>query len=206
VGRSKYEYAAHIVKCSRNTCKGGNTASTCWKLDQYEDNHTHTNLHVKCNSDSLQCVTGSIGPLCGSCDVGYVFRGSTNNCGPCKSAKLVSYIAVGSFMLLGVVAFLVSLQMKTNQTSAVSMMIKNNRVVNLLRSFDSGSLKVLWVTYQIIASSSFTLGITVYSLYIYTCVKYIFNAFSHFPLALTPSFLLSLMEAFVLSTSIILQL
>ena len=102
-----------------------------------------------CNDDELLCNKGSKGPFCGSCDVGYVYRGVTNSCEPCGKAQSFSIIVIGC--MIGIVIVI---------GIGGYLKWKEFIVVRFLSNLDSGSLKVMWVTYQIIVSSSFTLDIT----------------------------------------------
>jgi len=104
----------------------------------------------------LLCSEGSSGPLCGSCEVGYIFRSEIKQCGPCDDAKASSFIATGfAGCILAIIAGM------TTGFIPVLPCMKENRVVYFIRSLDSGSLKVIWVTFQIIMSTSWNLDIKV---------------------------------------------
>jgi len=103
-----------------------------------------------CDADALLCTEGAIGPLCGSCDQDYVYRGETKTCVACGSAKKFAFTALG--VAGAAVVALIVLAAGYRHKNPVSQFIK---------SMDSGSLKVLWVTYQIIMSVSWNLDIEV---------------------------------------------
>jgi len=87
--------------------------------------------------------------------IGYIFRGATRRCEVCEGAKANSLIIVVIMMAVGGLAALVFL-------GGVDLgCLTNNYFIDFAKNIDSGSLKVAWVTYQIIASTSFNLNIAV---------------------------------------------
>lgn len=108
-----------------------------------------------CNDQaSLLCSTGASGPLCGTCNYGFIYKAASRRCQPCEGAQVQSFIIMG---IMGAAAALAALVFLFGVDLPC---FRGNRVVHFFRSIDSGSLKVAWVTYQIIASTSFNLNIT----------------------------------------------
>jgi hypothetical protein len=148
VDRSSYDYVDRLYSCPRLTCKGGNSNGSCWGYAAY--NTSQSSDADVCDADALLCTEGAIGPLCGSCDQDYVYRGETKTCVACGSAKKFAFTALG--VAAAAVIALIVLAAGYRHKNPVSQFIK---------SMDSGSLKVLWVTYQIIMSVSWNLDIEV---------------------------------------------
>jgi uncharacterized protein (DUF983 family) len=144
VDRTSYKYVTHIYRCPRSTCGGSDSSDACWKFENF------TSSSLKCDANTLICTEGAIGPLCGSCDLGYVYNAEIKSCSSCGDAKKFAYTALffSGFMIIVVVALRVGYQ-------------QDNKLSHFVRSLDSGSLKVLWVTYQIIMSVSWNLDIEV---------------------------------------------
>ena len=159
----RYEYADDLYKCSRDTCKGSDPSNftgnaSCWHEARFpeEDDATFVTDDANgCNDESrLLCSNGASGPLCGTCDYGYIFKASSRRCERCAGAQLKSFIILGVMGAVGALAALVFL------FGVELPCLRGNRVIHFFRCIDSGSLKVAWVTYQIIASTSFNLNIT----------------------------------------------
>jgi hypothetical protein len=183
VDRFSYEYAGTVYSCPRDTCKGGDSSTSgstrssgsksttaqrlatnnndnndsnsfsyeCWTYGNYTNDH--------CGADSLLCKEGSLGPLCGACREEYTYNVVINGCEKCKhsAVNILLYIGI-TIVTLFVLALVVYIVIKeTPQNSR----IRNNSLVKLIANVDSGSLKVIWVTYQIIVSSSLSLNIKV---------------------------------------------
>mmetsp|Transcript_26890 Transcript_26890/g.31711 ORF Transcript_26890/g.31711 Transcript_26890/m.31711 type:complete len:1775 (-) Transcript_26890:503-5827(-) len=138
---SDYTYAGVMQRCYRSTCRGGSNTSTCWTVSGYTED----------SCVDGQCTEGARGPLCGSCIHGYIHRPSSAECESCSEAGvflvIVLTIFVSFWSILIVLWFMGELdhfwQLLLPITSCV----------------DTGSLKVIWVTYQIIVSSAITLNI-----------------------------------------------
>jgi hypothetical protein len=136
VDRSLYKYASDIYLCPRETCKGvKNQSDVCWQYSTYESilNGSKELTSKKCVDADLLCTVGAYGPLCGSCDVGYVYRGETKSCAACGNAKKFAFTMIGlisGVLLLGVVLVIAHRH----------QMVSFERLH--LESFDSGSLKV----------------------------------------------------------------
>mmetsp|Transcript_2073 Transcript_2073/g.2759 ORF Transcript_2073/g.2759 Transcript_2073/m.2759 type:complete len:111 (+) Transcript_2073:635-967(+) len=105
---------------------------SCWSLLANDSSW----IRDKCTDDKMQCEIGSIGSLCGSCDIGYVYQSLTNKCGKCGEAQSVSYIFIG-ILVLGAILFMIYLK------KGDYFELKNNFIVKFAYHLDGGSLKVI---------------------------------------------------------------
>jgi uncharacterized protein (DUF983 family) len=180
VDRSAYDYSGVMYRCGRDTCKGGDVSahliatttvfnhgdemsavtssekkkkksealSQCWVYGHYNKSE------CKDKDDLLMCGEGANGPLCGSCKKSYTFNSVLNACEKCGGElSALFYAVLGSFLFVILLVWFVDFYFKLS--------IRSNFMVHILSNMDSGSLKVIWVTYQIIISSSFTLNMKV---------------------------------------------
>jgi hypothetical protein len=81
---------------------------------------------------------GSVGPLCGSCDVNYVYRSAKNKCEKCDQAQFSSYVVIG---VLVVFVMFVAIYMKRGH----NFDIRNVSLIQFLLHIDGGSLKVIYI-------------------------------------------------------------
>jgi len=156
VPRSSWDYVGNIYKCPRATCdlsKDKQNASCFDQPHYFTDDDADDDLVGRCASADVLCTEGAQGPLCGTCEVGYIFRGETRTCEPCEAAAISGFAVAALGILFVVVLALVFLGRFDLPVLRESVMIR------YMRNIDSGSLKVVWVTYQIIASTSFNLDI-----------------------------------------------
>jgi hypothetical protein len=144
VDRASYAYAQYIYGCPRDTCKGSAPNATCWLKNYYNS--------TSCDSNLIQCRIGAYGPLCGSCSAGYIYRGEKGYCEKCEQVSQ-SIAPILTIMGLCLIGALVVFQYRKEA------IIKNNPLVQFLESFDSGSLKVIWVNSQIVMSIGWNLDI-----------------------------------------------
>jgi uncharacterized protein (DUF983 family) len=122
--------------------------SQCWVYGHYNKSE------CKDKDDLLMCGEGANGPLCGSCKKSYTFNSVLNACEKCGGElSALFYAVLGSFLFVILLVWFVDFYFKLS--------IRSNFMVHILSNMDSGSLKVIWVTYQIIISSSFTLNMKV---------------------------------------------
>jgi hypothetical protein len=142
---SHVDYIATFYKCSRSICNAGIGSSRCYELHHFN--------HSDCLNE--QCEEGSTGPLCGSCLLGYVYQPMSTSCEFCRVSSQTILIIAGSIMLGIMILF------------ATFSRIKEWRCVKRIMRFwgylDGGSLKIAWVTYQILVSCSFSMSIKVLS-------------------------------------------
>jgi hypothetical protein len=138
VDHSDYKYAGELYRCARSTCKGGTNHSSCWTLKGFNASGCGNN----------QCTHGAKGPLCASCADGFVYRPITHTCDSCSSYNMMLWYFFGCLMFIGSSVYIIR-------------HILGNVIASPTSLINSGTLKVLWVTYQIVVSASFTLNIKV---------------------------------------------
>lgn len=159
VERRSLKYQGEILRCPRATCIGSgdqakNSSSLCWKKEAY---NVSSSVYADCsNDDSLQCVIGSYGPLCGSCQVNYVYSSVKQYCVSCDTSLVILILIC--CMLVCSVLFVVILKY-TNFASRYCGILCSSQLVTLLRKADSGTLRILFNNYQIIQSISWNLDI-----------------------------------------------
>lgn len=144
VDRSKFKFAANVYVCSRQTCIPATPEPGCWERSSYDQAAGEEAVELRsCDAEELQCSEGAQGPLCGSCAPLYVFSSEVKTCRLCSESGSESFLLVG---VVGVCVVLIAFA----QFSGASW-IQDSAWVRLLQSIDSGSLKVVWVTYQIVS-------------------------------------------------------
>jgi hypothetical protein len=142
VDRSKYDFVADLYRCPRHTCLGANT-TTCWDRKEYRSEDDDNNDSERCNSDALQCGVGASGPLCGSCETGYIYRSETKECGPCEEAMTTTFAAGAVALAALMLSIAVTVVVIPNTPN-----VRTSIAFKFFSSFDSGSFKVIWVTYR----------------------------------------------------------
>ena len=130
VDRSSYAHVSDIYECPRETCKGAKSNSSCWKYAAYNQSNP---IHTSCNAAKLLCTEGAYGPLCGSCEVGYVYHGESKTCTQCEIAKDFAYTFIG--IGCGIIFLFILLNL-AHEKKIINFSSKH------FRSFDSGSSKV----------------------------------------------------------------
>lgn len=148
VDRRSISYAAELYKCSRQTCKGAkNPYDTCWSYSSYG------NATMKCDSSDMLCSYGATGPLCGACIDDYSFSPTTQSCQSCD----VNYTDLFVVILVAI-AFISFLCVYWVRASPWLL-----QRCSLLRfnSLETGSVKVVLVTAQIVTSISWNVNIEV---------------------------------------------
>jgi len=154
-----------IYSCTWNTCIGYQKKT---KLE-YDDDGAFDNLldlcwtaasggslnKTKCNSDELMCSEGSTGPMCGSCQEKWRYDQTTGQCEKCNEIFWIKALSI-----LSVIVIVIGL----TRLSIHGYVICPSRIHRLFIFFttriDRGILKVLWSTYQIVQSISFSIQIT----------------------------------------------
>ena len=156
--RGGYEFAGAIYECARNTCRGGKFKNatgnaSCWHQAAYGDSLDNPDDDGGCRDAGLLCTEGANGPLCGTCEFGYLFSGSSRNCVSCDRAQAQAFYIVGA-MAVGAMAaaFIIVFEIKFT-------FIEDLTIFQLVMSADPGVYKVVWTTYQIIAGTAMNLDI-----------------------------------------------
>lgn len=147
--RGSYKFVDDIYECPRNTCKGANS-TVCWDREAYASGE---DIGGRCDVDQLQCEVGALGPLCGSCGPGFIYRSESKSCGPCEDAKAVTFVAGGIAASAAAIALLVIFGVLPAYPK-----FRKTTVFKFFSSFDTGSLKVIWVTYREYISLALLLG------------------------------------------------
>ncbi len=156
VDRRKREYAGATHQCTRSSCKGAVketkneswlsvTASSCWNFENYNSSD--------CAANELLCEKGSRAVLCGSCDDDYYYSSSAHTCRKCTASSemhtwlLLSFAGAVYFFYVAVQKGYVSLP----------EWIKSLWIIGMFSNIDSGCYKIIFSSYQIIRSVSFTI-------------------------------------------------
>jgi hypothetical protein len=141
---------------------------SCWSIDAYSANasssssasissSSQTAVVVNgdpCDSDTLMCIEGSTGPLCGSCLDGYTFNSALSLCVACESASNTTpLMLMGAFAAVAVIALV--LQLRGFDFGACLAYFR----LGILRHIDEGTVKVLWTTTQIVSSVQWNLNV-----------------------------------------------
>jgi hypothetical protein len=160
-------YIRSIYKCARATCNVQTTDDDAARrrLLSSVDCDTFANFtSAECQDASLTCVTGSTGPLCGACKEGYTFSAALSRCDLCGGAWYQVIIVVS----VGVVAAVLLWTMRSGTITVPQFAQKQFNlaptlpipIIGVIASIDSGALKLLWSTFQIVQSVSFNLNVT----------------------------------------------
>ena len=153
VDRSAVEYASKIYPCHRLACTGAaaqTNGTNCWAVEAYNSSSKLFSLE-NCESDSLLCLRGSGGPLCGSCMDGFTFNSAISICVECTDSTNTTPIIVMSilgFIFVGVAV----LHFRGIKLRCSAM--PNIPCLSILMHIDTGTLKILWSTMQSKFSSS----------------------------------------------------
>jgi hypothetical protein len=132
----------------------------------------------QCAYYQLMCTHGSVGPLCGACEEGYVFSSSARLCVNCQKLMIfVPPLLVGIFLIL-------ALAMRSAMFKGRAKGLRNCMILRIHRicpavfcevasiskqtnlktkthfwHFDRGMLKVAWATFQILSTISWNLAV-----------------------------------------------
>jgi hypothetical protein len=122
--------------------------ATCWTLGAYEENS------AVCRASALLCMPGSTGPLCGSCEYGYVYSTTSQTCSLCATSAVKAITKVGAMlMLVGVAMSTYAGWLKFPE------FVRRSWIVGVISQLDNGAIRVIWSNYQIINSVQWTLNI-----------------------------------------------
>lgn len=145
-------YTLDIRPCLRQTCVPQVDDPSCWTLP----------LNSSCGLD-VSCKFGSTGPLCGACLQGYTFNSLRQECTPCdENTKhvrdlFIPYVSTGAAL-----AAAGGLMYGGREIwRPLLHRLDQGRLRKLRRAiFNRAHLKTLYVTFQIVCSTSFTLDVT----------------------------------------------
>lgn len=155
VDRSARAFEAVVYRCPRRTCVPSQSNLTCWGGLSKRRGQGQGKVPAprRCAGSDLQCLPGSHAPLCGSCTVGFLYKAGSKICEPC------SFIGPGTYAVIVLVLALAALAALVASKRYPCLLLSSP--VQILGRIDSGALKVVWVTYQIIISTTISLHITV---------------------------------------------
>jgi hypothetical protein len=152
VNRRSVDFAALMYRCPRATCKGAHSSS-CWESDHYQK-PTGSDGEL-CQTDKIQCLAGSSGPLCSGCEDGYTFDSSKGFCVKCgKLRESIQAMSMIPIILAAGVLVLVHRRKKLPKWAMHCLPIR------FLKQCDVGMLKVMWSTYQLIGTIGWSLSVT----------------------------------------------
>jgi hypothetical protein len=155
IDRTSYEYGDEVYRCIFDTCTGfdpvqelDHRAMDCWTMTGFNRSF--------CEGDQMMCSEGSTGPLCGTCIKGYHYDSGDRRCKNCLSS-ISSFVNISLF-LLAMFGFIAAVNIWERVAHNNLAFI----VTTFFQNMESGTLKVIWVTYQIIVSAVFNLEIEVF--------------------------------------------
>jgi len=134
----------NLYQCYRATCSGVDpNNSTCWSLSGKGN-------FLQCVDEEM-CLTGSVGPLCGGCQEGYVYSPTDSICVSCTAHVQRAVFLVAAIIVITVAACLIYFEFIT-----FPEMLKKNYIIGSLYKVDGGTLRVAYSTYQITSSVAWT--------------------------------------------------
>ena len=129
-----------LYQCTRATCKGVDpNNSSCWSMSSKPS-------FLQCVDEEM-CLTGSVGPLCGGCQEGYIYSPADTICLSCTAHVRRAVLIVAVMMIITIVACLMYFEYIT-----IPEQLKKNYVIGSLNRVDGGTLRVAYSTYQITSS------------------------------------------------------
>ncbi len=166
--RKAYEYTDTVYRCYRDTCTGANSNSSCWSAARFFHEENGDEHHASdeegddddedgenpCTASAVLCSEGAAGPLCGTCQENYIYRSETKRCHTCEAVHTNTLIICG--MAAAITLVVVAVYMGWIRVPYCG---EHSVAVAFFKSIDTGALKVLWVTYQIVISCTWSLDI-----------------------------------------------
>ena len=156
VDRALLGYQGKLIPCTRNTCIGANKGErdtskqfnrSCWTGNAYNTSWLD-GKRQECDSDALQCLEGSSGPLCGSCTDEYVYTAATRVCIPCTGDwRSFSSTRGRAAFILASFTFAIGLSgLLYFEYIPVPRCLKDTWLFGTVRFIlgDSGTMRVLW--------------------------------------------------------------
>jgi len=131
-----------LYHCPRSTCKGSSPekSPSCWSPKNT----------TECDPDELLCTTGAAGPLCSSCIDGFVYSLTTRQCAECGKFDVLSVSIMGAVLVLGAFAAAVTYF----HLFKFPACIRQSWLFGILGQIDSGMVRVVWGTLQIVQSAA----------------------------------------------------
>jgi len=169
VDRSDLKFADRVSTCYRATCTGASQNEStydCWGVDDdrwsfqtlESSGGTTANQSIaqtfNCDQNDLLCLTGARGPLCGSCDHGYIYSSSSRICTTCTTNRKYAIIALGICFACCACAFSLS----AGYLRLPNWVVESS-TVGILRQLDSGMFRICWSTLQIVQSITWNINV-----------------------------------------------
>jgi hypothetical protein len=172
--------ASIIYRCPTAACIGSNAGyngsemgcSDIWRIDKYShissthDRRRRSLMGLANVSIDVICVEGSTGPLCASCEPDWYMALETRTCKKCTETSILDTI----YTVLGVagVAGFLYIFMRNRGVPTPLFLIKKYHfperiqfpLVDVIMQIDSGAMKLIYVTIQIIVSVSTNLDMS----------------------------------------------
>jgi hypothetical protein len=167
-----YDSEAHNLKnsfysCPWETCEGFRKASS--------DDETFNELlslcfsksgqlnNSLCNEDSLMCAEGSTGPMCGSCLDGWRYHAAERKCMKCNEKLwLTGFIIIITVISVAGLIFILRhgyFHIPPLFHDLCGQEKLHVPLIGMLYHVDSGVLKVIWSTFQIVQSIAFNINV-----------------------------------------------
>ena len=149
-----------MLPCLRPNACVGSTNHSDWTLAAFTGSIVDLDV---------ACAEGSTGPLCGACNNDYAFDSLRQLCVQCDEIeKRITALFVPYAITAGVAAALVGVAYYFREKIRPLMRrLDRGRLRRLrLAIFSKANLKILYVTFQIICSTSFTLDVTFPDLFV----------------------------------------
>jgi hypothetical protein len=109
---------------------------------------------TECDPGELLCTDGAAGPLCGSCLDGFTYSSSERQCAACDVAWLSAGVLLGALLAAGCIV----LALRSGRVRLPGC-LERSWLVGAMRSVDSGTTRVVWGTYQIVQSVTWSLDV-----------------------------------------------
>ena len=158
--RTEPKFTEFILPCLRSNACVGSTNHSDWTLAAFTGSIVDLDV---------ACAEGSTGPLCGACNDDYTFNSLKQLCVQCdKNEKHVAALFVPYAITAGVAAALVGVAYYfRKKIRPLIHRLDTGRLRRLrLAIFSKANLKIVYVTFQIICSTSFTLDVTFPDLFV----------------------------------------
>lgn len=144
VERRKLKFASTMYECTGDSCRGAKGPDDCWAPAAYKNQSKH------CKSDTLQCRHGASGPICGSCRRGFYFASFEARCRECSEWWVEAIVPAAGLLLFFLAALVYTGWIEIPEC------LRNWFAFGVLRHVDSGSTRIVFSTYQILHSISWS--------------------------------------------------
>lgn len=159
IGRPEQQDASVVYPCFAASCSSSAVASPtklhCWAAPFYNSTGcTRIGNETFCCGDELQCGVGSMGVLCGSCLATFSYSSILKTCISCSVEERSAIIFVSTLLFLAAT----TLYCCYGRRTSIPKCLLRSRAIGIVRQLDTGELRILWGTSQIIHSVSWNTG------------------------------------------------